>query len=278
MKNQLSRTFPNPILNDNQQKKFVKNGYIGPFSLPDCSSVTKLRHRIEQSSEYERSLLMPQRFSHIISKPVFELTTESYILDGVSSLLGHNVLLWVAEVMFKTSDKGMTVWHVDEINYAVGGVHLSVAITDMNLENGCLQVIPGTHKYLDNLQEFVNKGECDRSSSESMVRLADRLHPENAPHRVVPVEMKAGQYFFTKGGLWHCAVANQTDKIRLSLVARYMRTDVNSAKARNQKDSLPCVLVRGEDNDRLNTLYKPPLSKLKIMHNILLLFRRKYRK
>ena len=259
----------NSLLNNTQKEFFAKNGYVGPFSLPDRSSLLELKRIIKSTSSKVRVLFMPHRNSHIISKPVFYLATEPSILDGVSSFLGPDLLLWIAEVASKQPGDGLTPWHIDNTNYAVGGVHVSVAITDMNINNGCLEVIPGTHKYQDDLREYANKREWDLGSSESMVQLADYLHPENAPHQIVPMELKSGQYFFTKGGLWHCAGANQTEKERLALVARYMRPDVSSEEACNCDYSLSCVLVRGEDNHKLNTLFKPPLNKFHMMNNMM---------
>ena len=261
-----SQIISNSIMNDNQKKFFADNGYVGPFSLSSNSSVIELKQSIGDSSENAK-LLMSERFAHIISKPVFKLATEPSILDSVSSFLGSDLLLWIGQVVFKKPGDGLTFWHIDEINNAVGGVHVSVAITDMNIDNGCLQVIPGTHKYQDDLREYVNKGECDPYSSESIVQLADRLHPENAPHQIVSLEMKTGEYFLDMGGLWHNALANQSEKLRLGLVARYMRPDVCSEKACNLDRSLPCILVRGEDNYKLNTLHQAPLTKLNIMRS-----------
>lgn len=271
MTTKLSEIVTNSILNDTQKKFFLENGYIGSFSLPDNSSVTKLRQTIEQSSDKLR-LLMESSAVHLFSRPIFTIATEPSILDCVSVFLGPDLLLWMGQVIFKKPQDGSTFWHIDKVNYAVGGVHASVAITDMAINNGCLQVIPGTHKYKDNLEEYANKGECDLYNAESIVQLADRLHPENAPHQIVPVEMKAGEYFFTKGGLWHGVTANQTEKLRLGLVVRYMRPDVNSEKVTGR--GLSCILVRGEDNYKLNTLYKPSLSKLHIMYNKFLPYQR----
>ena len=261
------KIIPDSILNANQKKFFADNGYVGPFSLSDPSSAIELKQIIGDSSENAELQFMSARVSHIFSQPVFKLATEPSILDSVSSILGSDLLLWIGEVIYKKPGDGLTFWHIDEINYALGGVHISVAITDMNINNGCLQVIPGTHKYNDDLNEYAHRGQCDLYNSESVIQLADSLHPENAPHQIVPIEMKAGEYFLDMGGLWHTALANQTEKIRLGLVARYMRPDVSSKKACNLDYSLPCILVRGEDNYKLNTLYKAPLNKLQIMYN-----------
>ena len=272
---QLSKIVENSILNDTQKQFFLKNGYVGPFSVPNNLSVTKLRHTIKKSSQ-KSQLLMEGSTAHVFSIPIFKIATEASILNKVSSLLSPDLLLWMGQVIFKQPGDSPTFWHIDKVNYAVDGVHASIAITDMTINNGCLQVIPGTHKYKDDLEEYVNKRECDLYNAESIVQLADRLHPENAPHQVVPIEMKAGEYFFTKGGLWHGVTANQTEKLRLGLVVRYMRTDVNSEQVIGR--GLSCILVRGKDKYKFNTLYQPCLSQFHIMYNRFLPYKRLFSK
>ncbi len=278
MTTQSSEIEQNFISNYSQKELFHKNGYLGSFSLTDTSSVKKLRETVESSSEIAQRL-MSTRSAHIVSKPIFKVATDSSILERVSNLLGPDLLLWMGQVLVRKPGSSYVIWHIDELNYALNGVHLSMAISDMNIRNGCLQVIPGTHNYKENLAEYVKKGECDRYSAESMVQLADRLHPENAPHQIVSLELKSGEYFFTKGGLWHGVTKNQTQEQRIALVARYMKPEVNSRKiekydggnpdkpAIREGGSLPCILVRGTDNYKLNTLYQPPTNKFQIMFN-----------
>ena len=278
MSNQSYAIINSSISNDKEREFFDKNGYLGPFSLTDTSSVEKLRETVANSSAIAQRL-MSTRSIHIVSKPIFKVATDISILDRVSNLLGPNLLLWMGQVLVRNSGSSYVTWHIDELNYAVNGVHLSMAISDMNIRNGCLQIIPGTQNYKDNLAEYAKKGECDRYSAESMVQLADRLHPENAPHQIVSLEMKPGEYFFTKGGLWHGVTKNQTQEQRIALVARYMRPEVNSKEiekydggnpnkpAIRQGKSLPCILVRGKDNYKLNTLYQPPITKFPIIFN-----------
>ena len=149
-------------------------------------------------------------------------------------------------------------WHIDQINWQVDGVHASIAITDMTLENGCLQVIPKTHHY--DLSQTALEAEAQLADAnlwdgEAMVALADRLHPENAPHELVSLGVKAGQSFLTKGGLWHGVPRSTSDQPRGALVARYMGPDIAGKEAGRP---LPCVLIAGTDTQQKNTLCHPP--------------------
>jgi hypothetical protein len=78
--------------------------------------------------------------------------------------------------------------------------------------------------------------------------------------------LRAGEYFLTRGGLWHCVLPNTTQASRVILVARYMRPDVRSRHWSHDDEavrvvrekSLPCILVRGTDRHHLNDLHDPP--------------------
>lgn len=254
---------------------FEKAGFLGPFELNHVVRLETLRHALseaikepqddtrenplDQLDQSTKSNILDRRVAHITSKLVYDLATEPEILDDVAELLGSNILFWMAETIWRepghdghiVKSTGQ-IWHIDVINAWIKGVHVSVAVTDMTLKHGCLQVIPGTHQYDVDLVALAEAGECDLTDGLSMVKLADRLHPENAPHQITSIEMKAGQYCFTRGGLWHGVSRNNDTRTRLGLVARFARTDV---KIKDFAGNLiPCILVRGEDSHQLNLL------------------------
>ncbi len=261
---------------------FEKQGYVGPFNLgrrdsvfavynasspvPKVSRPRKQRYLLLKKALVEsiKSARRPGSerptvaHDQIRTKPVYDLATESQILDDVSDLLGDDILLWKSTAIRREPGTQGQAWHVDLINERVRGVHVSVAVTDMTLRNGCLQLIPGTHRYQVDLRAIAEAGECDLSDALSMVALADRLHPENAPHKVLAMEMLAGQYFFTRGGLWHGVGSNFDDHSRIALVARFARTDVEVKNFR--EEYVPSILVRGEDSHRLNFLKDAPTA------------------
>ncbi|CRI64640.1 Phytanoyl-CoA dioxygenase [Thiocapsa sp. KS1] len=266
---------------------FEHDGFLGPFDLKHIAVLEELRKTNHKGSNgynkrpksglarlktalknglakvlkgRNRANKMTQHIGHdqIRSKPEYDLATDPQILDEVADLLGPNILLWKGTVIHREPGSTGQNWHIDLINARVKGVHVSVAITDMTLQNGCLQVIPGTHKYHADLVALAKAGECDLNNSDSMKALADRLHPENAPHKVIAMELKAGQYFFTRGGIWHGVGANTVDQTRSAFVGRYARPDVEVKNFR--EEFVPSILVRGKDPYQLNVMKKVPMN------------------
>ncbi len=267
-----TQNFQQP-LSDMDLQFFNENGYIGPFSISDYSRFLNLKKTVDNldgfpgkflnslANKFPRSTRDPiqSRMAHILSKESFDLVTESTVVDKVSSILGPDLLLWMASVVGREPGSQKS-WHIDLVNAVVDGVHASVAVTDMNLSNGCLRLIPGTHKYKIDPHKVKDSEEYDFRSPESMLCLADRLHPENAPHKLVPMELKAGQFFLMKGFLWHGVGINQSSEKRLSIIGRYMQPSIAGIDLHNDSKykQLPCILVRGKDNYKLNKLYSPP--------------------
>ncbi|MEM9803969.1 MAG: phytanoyl-CoA dioxygenase family protein [Cyanobacteria bacterium P01_D01_bin.56] len=261
-----------------EQKFFRENGYTYPFSLANSQNVEMLSQAIQQFQKSGKgikySVLSPpygDRKAHIFSKIVFDLATDTAILDALTRCLGADILLWIGHVITRKPKSKGQFWHIDQINWEVDGVHASIAITDMTLENGCLQVIPKTHQY--NLSQSELEAEAklagtDLWDGEAMVALANRLHPENAPHELVSLEVKAGQSFLTKGGLWHGVPRSTANRPRAAVVARYMRPNIAGKEAGRP---LPCVLVAGADTEQKNNLCHPPQPWFK--GNVLLNYR-----
>lgn len=246
---------------------FKENGYTRPFSLANPKNIETLANAIKQFGRRKKtlkfSILSPpygDRKAHIFSKLVFDLATDAAILSALSSCLGEDILLWLGQVITRKPKSKGQFWHIDQINWEVDGVHASIAITDMTLENGCLQIIPKTHLYNLSQADLEAKAKLADASlwdGEAMVALADQLHPENAPHQLVSLEVKAGQSFLTKGGLWHGVPRSTSDQPRGALVARYMGPNIAGKEAGRP---LPCILISGQDIEQKNTLCHPPQS------------------
>ncbi|MDY7022154.1 MAG: phytanoyl-CoA dioxygenase family protein [Cyanobacteriota bacterium] len=271
-----SETYSSSQTNLNQVEQkvafFEKEGFVGPFTLGQTASLIALRDAMskevedtqaQDTSSQPQSPIMDRRIAHTTSKLVYELSTESKILDDVADFIGSNLLFWMAETIVREPGhdghivkKTGQIWHIDVINGWIKGVHTSIAVTDMTMKTGCLLVIPGTHKYEADLPALEAAGECDLTDAESLLKLADRMHPENAPHQIKAIEMQAGQYCFTRGGIWHGVSRNNDSRTRFGLVARFAKPDVEIKNFAG--NPMPSIVVRGEDSHQLNLLTTPP--------------------
>lgn len=247
---------------------FDKYGYVGPFTLSDTSMTGKIMSAW-RSPFFNKSTKLhnTKRDLHVYSRILFEQASTPDIINKLNLMLGLDLFVWTEHVINRPPGNPGQDWHIDQDNYEVDGIHATIALTDMNQTNGCLKVIPGSHKYgitNDDLNDFARKGMVDLSDSQSVADLADKLFPNNAPHPVVPVETKPNQYFFTKGGLWHGVSLNKSNTVRSAMVARYMRTDKDGTNVSwYDAKTLPCVLVSGENSDNPNDIYQPPIGLLR---------------
>lgn len=206
------------------------------------------------------------RDSHVRSKHIFDVASDPAVLSRLEELLGPDILLWVGLVRNRPPGNPGQGFHRDRINVLVDGIHTTVALTEMTKQNGCIHLIPGSHKYDISLQQSRREGQCDLHDWDSVLRLADKVSPQNAPHEIVRMELRPGEFFFGKSGFWHSVSSNISNQTRYALAARYMKPDKitkhwhdDDATVKVVKNaSLPCILVKGKDHHGLNRLYPPP--------------------
>ena len=105
-------------------------------------------------------------------------------------------------------------WYKNEFLLPDQMMSVMVAITDANTENGCLQVIKGTHKMGRVEHGFAGE---QVGASQRYVDLALQTM------ELVFVELKAGDVLFFHSNLLHRSEANLSDKARWSMISCYNR-------------------------------------------------------
>ena len=105
-------------------------------------------------------------------------------------------------------------WYKNEFLFPEQMLSVMIAITDANKENGCLQVIKGSHKM----------GRVEHGFSGEQVGASQRfveLALKTMEH--IFVELKAGDALFFHSNLLHRSEANLSDNARWSLISCYNR-------------------------------------------------------
>ena len=105
-------------------------------------------------------------------------------------------------------------WYKNEFLLPDQMMSVMVAITDANKENGCLQVIKGSHKL----------GRVEHGFAGEQVGAAQRyVDLALKTMDLVYVELKAGDVLFFHSNLLHRSEANLSDKPRWSMISCYNR-------------------------------------------------------
>lgn len=120
-------------------------------------------------------------------------------------------------------------WYKNEFLFPDQMISVMVAITDANIENGCLQVIKGSHKM----------GRVEHGSAGEQVGASQRyVDLALKTMELVYVELRPGDTLFFHPNILHRSEANLSESSRWSLISAYNR----QSNVRYNEKSNSCVI------------------------------------
>ncbi|HTO51393.1 MAG TPA: phytanoyl-CoA dioxygenase family protein [Burkholderiales bacterium] len=153
-----------------------------------------------------------------IAREFFAYCTDPAFLDVVESLIGPDIVLWASTVFCKPPREGLEVpWHQDGQYWPIrprATVTMWIALDDATVENGCMRVIPGTHRMGDFDHEVSDREDLVLNN----VLNDPRLDLSTARN----VELEAGQFSLHDIGIVHGSQPNRSKKRRAGFAIRYM--------------------------------------------------------
>ncbi len=190
--------------------------------------------------------------SHFVDPKLNEWLLADEVLDLVEPLIGPDIALFASSCFNKVANGGKRVpWHEDgsywtslaENRIEVATVWL--ALDPSTVENGCMRVIPGSHRQRDRQHEAVGGGEPTLLSSEVGREQFDEA-------TAVDCVLEPNQCTLHDAYLIHGSNATSGQSRRCGLQMRYMPTTVKSAAFGGQQVYL------GRGADRVGNDYGDP--------------------
>ena len=249
----ITETFPkpgkNPVehfgLSGDQVQEFDERGFLAGLELLGADEVEQLKGRLQwicdhlrelKDSLYEVESAWLERPDEVVlhflgAWRVDELFHDLVFHPGatvpMAQALGVGKLrFWHDQVFFKPPrHAGVVPWHQDYSYWtrtepACHGT-VFIALDDMDVENGCLEYVPGSHHWgLFPAQEF--GGDLDALSRSLSAREQAEFQPE-------PISLRAGQASLHHSHLIHGSRGNDTDLPRRAIVLNYMADGTLSA-------------------------------------------------
>jgi hypothetical protein len=174
------------------------------------------------------------------------------ILDMVEQLIGPDLIMWGSQVFSKPAGDGLAIpWHQDGQYWPMrplANVTVWIAVDPARVENGCMRVIPGTHR--QGLMPHVSTDDPGLALNQAVGAPIDET-------LVRDVELEPGQVSLHDAMLVHGSNANRSGMRRCGYAIRYMpatslfdRSLSPMRIAQNQVldySQRPIWLVRGED-------------------------------
>ena len=182
---------------------------------------------------------------------------DARLTDPIVDLLGANILGLNNLYIWKSPKIGLGFpWHQDKwyFNHQYKTemtVGTWTAIDAADKENGCLYVIPGSHKY------GILKHEDLEGSQQSEFKIARDARDEDG----VAVEVPPGGVVWFNNQLLHKSTDNHSGRFRRCNVAHYISAKAERVPIKNVKNRRPVMWVRGDTYcEKMEPVYQDVLS------------------
>lgn len=194
-------------------------------------------------------------FPHKLSQGMFDALGHPSIADTLTQVIGPNVKCMQSMLFIKASGKPGQAWHQDEFYIPTRDRSLTggwIAMDDATVENGCLWVVPGSHKHgilWPQHQHQDRRFDCAGEAVQFPYTDAD----------AVPVEVKKGTVVFFNGYLLHRSLPNYAGGgFRRALVNHYMSAE--SLLPWFGKDNMPSWTAAADYRDIVMVAGKDPYA------------------
>jgi len=189
-------------------------------------------------------------FPHKMSEIMHDSLSHPAVVQALTTVVGPDVKCMQSMLFIKASGKPGQAWHQDEDYIPTRDRSLIgawIALDDATVENGCLWIIPGSHK----------PGILWKQEWHADRRFDCAMEAKNFPYTEadeVPVEVKKGSVVFFNGYTLHRSLPNRAQSgFRRSLVNHYMSAQSLLPWRHQEKTSMAMqdyrdiVMVAGTD-------------------------------
>jgi len=210
-------------LSKDQLANYHSEGFVKGGRILNASELTVLRQKIDQLIVSLPSGNRPENMpsAHYRNKYFCNLFLSQPLVDIAEQILGPDVALFTSYIISKRPKDGLAVnWHQDGAYFPITPMEtftLWLAVDDSDQENGCMKVIPGSHRKRNLLRHQV-----DLQSNTTLPLSLSKIDLTKS----VDVELKAGEFSVHDVYLWHGSNVNHSSRRRCGITLKYIPTYV----------------------------------------------------
>lgn len=233
-------------------ERYNRDGIVFPIPVLSDAEVSEYRSALEAIAEScgEGSL---KRFDnlHLFFPWAYRLATHEVLLDAVENMLGPDLVIDGSLVFYKPPrDDSYASWHQDSV---YSGWHLTpsisawIALTVSERSNGCMRVIPGSHKL--GLLEH----EIVRNDPNLLNKRGERVTMNVPESEALEVVLRPGEMSLHHTNIVHGSNPNGSDGSRIGFIVRFVTS-------RTTNRDRPVMRARGKGDCSHLKLAQPPLA------------------
>ena len=197
---------------------FARDGYVSGIPVLSADEAYDYRDRsmtLIDALGPDNDVL---RQVHLYTRWAADLIRRPAILEAVSAILGPDILVRAVMLLRKRPHSAAEVlWHSDQAFTQKGltpQLSAWIALNPSFPENGCLQVVPGSHLVHHPHHEVA-------SDSQQLRKNLTVMHPPQ-PQDIRHLQLAPGEMSFHHPGILHASGPNSTDIPRLGFIIRYI--------------------------------------------------------
>ena len=249
-------------LSDAEVEAYRRDGVVGPYALLSPAEMQRAQ------AEIDRDIVAPAvgddenlhyHDRHLDHRTVCRICRRPELIDRVASLLGPDLIIWrsnfqvkqpAGEAVGDAKQYTKVPWHQDGAYFPLQPLVLVsawIAITEATEQNGCLQVVAGSHT-----QTFDHDHDPERY--EFMRSVPEDAFDQDAVRALV---LRPGEFVLFNENTVHASGPNRTSRPRVGLTPRISVPFVHVTgnprgagldRVRHAPDELRQVaMLRGED-------------------------------
>jgi len=237
---------------DEYRETYAQDGVLPRVDVYTKDEIDGFRAQFDEleAREGKENCQIGLQARHMDEQFVWELSTDDRVLDVMQAVMGENVLLLSTHFFCKYPEKdpkSFVAWHQDITYWGLepSEAHTAwIAIDDSDVENGCMRVIPGSHK----------EGIAPHAKSEAagnLLSINQEIPYEYVDDsKAVDLILDAGQMSVHDGQVFHASMSNRSDRRRCGLTVRFIPPHVKQTALNSVKQAWSPVVVRGKDTHK----------------------------
>lgn len=229
---------------------FSQGGYLSPLEILTPEEATELRARFDalEATVGKEVAQIGLLDKHTTEPFIYALVTHPKVLEAVQGVLGPDFFLLATHFFCKYGEgaeaQKFVAWHQDVTYWGLEpaqAVTVWLAIDDADEANGCMQVIPGSHR--GGIREH---GTAEQAGN--LLSINQEVPVTSGEEAsAVSLELKAGWASLHDGCLIHGSLPNTSERRRCGLTLRYIPTHVRQTVNNSHGKRWEPILVHGTD-------------------------------
>jgi non-haem Fe2+, alpha-ketoglutarate-dependent halogenase len=242
------------VLSESQLALYEQDGCLCPIRALPSSEAAVFRRALEEQESYMGGALKRMDNSHLFFRWAYDLATHPGVLDILEDLLGPDLFVHSTRIFYKhPHDPSYVSWHQDGRYSSLNSKPAPsawIALSDSTVENGCLRVVPGSHR--SGVHPHV-----ETFAKDNLLNHGEEIALQVNESDVRDFVLDPGEISLHHVNLVHGSNPNRSDRCRIGFAISYMTPAIRQSK-------LPVVRARGNSADHeFNLLTQPPELSLK---------------